>query len=595
MSTIKVNIADATNADLQTKLGLNRSVAKVITEQKPGNMEEFMQIEGVVWDDIKSKEPNAELEFISTNEFMSTDSKPALPNQASESIMGEFDSKPALPNQASESIMGEFEKFTQQFQSVMQGEFNKFAQQMSGRMEIIQSEFSENKHDMNNFKSEVKQDMNDSKSEIKEEKQRFHSAVESANIKEIKVENIIENNPQHSELGTSNCKVSQHSDTETTMCKETVNSNSVQNDHKKDETDSQCKNTKKKTDHFSEYHQVFESKVVDGVYRPSSTTNSDPKTTVQGHSAPSSLMQNGINLAREHNRNGVVVRDGVVDTRPNPTLVAKNAQIKQQPTSYSREGIVETVETDFNVWNKKLAYLPKFDGTNWQAFISVLEHNISRHNLTNSLQLDLLESKLSGQAFQAYGQAHTSMDTYAELKKFLQLRFGTRITPQNCRDDLCYIKQCTDESLTEFASRVKLIAYGRHPGKSNPHRSTVEVNIFLQGWCDHALAKRVIQNTHPSIDSALNDMEKMVQNAHIFKSSNLEKIRVVRNLNNPEDTDRTQVARVWENKNSKVQENSSMGGMSLVLREIMKNLDQKDDPIMFDHLWGDAENVINRP
>ena len=151
----------------------------------------------------------------------------------------------------------------------------------------------------------------------------------------------------------------------------------------------------------------------------------------------------------------------------------------------------------------------------------------------------------------------------------------------SCRDELCHIKQCTDESLTEFASRVKLIAYGRHPGKSNPHRSTVEVNTFLQGCRDHALAKRVIQNTHPSIDSALNDMEKIVQNAHIFKSSNLEKTRVVRNLNNPEateDTDRTQVASVWENKNS------SMGGMSLVLREIMKNLDQKDDPIMFDHL-----------
>ena len=38
MSTIKVNIADATIADIQTKLGLNRSVAKVITEQKPCNM-----------------------------------------------------------------------------------------------------------------------------------------------------------------------------------------------------------------------------------------------------------------------------------------------------------------------------------------------------------------------------------------------------------------------------------------------------------------------------------------------------------------------------------------------------------------------------
>ena len=418
MSTIKVNIADATIADLQTKLGLNRSVAKVITEQKPCNMEKFLQIEGVDWDDIQSKEPNAELEFISANESMSTDSKPSLPSPA----------LPALPNQSSESIMGEFEKFG----DFIKGEFNRFAQQMSGRMEIIQSEFSENKHDMNKFKPKVKQDMNDFKSEIKEEMQHFQLAVESVNKKGIKVENINEINPQNSELVTSNGKDSyqsehesvngknlQHSDSEVLSCKESVSSKPVHNDHKKDENDSQCKHAKTKTDHFAEYHQVYESKVVDGVYRPTNTTNSDPKATGQGHSAPSSLMQNGINLAGEHNRNGVIVRDGVVVTKPIPTLVAKKAQVSsqkaqimQQPTSYSREGICETVEADFNVWNKKLAYLPKFDGTNWQAFISVFERNLSRHNLSDSLQLDLLESKLSGQAFQAYGQAHTSMDAH---------------------------------------------------------------------------------------------------------------------------------------------------------------------------------------
>ena len=601
MSTIKVNIADATIADLQTKLGLNRSVAKVITEQKPCNMEKFLQIEGVDWDDIQSKEPNAELEFISANESMSTDNKPVLPDGSE------------LP---SENMTGELKKFTHNMQTIthrmqqfqmqqaqMQEELNEFTQMITKNLETFQSAISVNQHDMNNFKSEVKQDMNDFKSEIKEEMQHFQLAVESVNKKGIKVENINEINPQNSELGTLNGKDShqsehesvngknlQHSDSEVLSCKESVSSKPVHNDHKKDENDSQCKHAKTKTDHFAEYHQVYESKVVDGVYRPTNTTNSDPKSTGQGHSDPSSLMQNGINLAEEHNRNGVIVkdgvsfslpalpnqssesimgefekfgdfikgefnkfaqqmsvRDGVVVTKPNPTLVAKNAQIMQQPTSYSREGICETVEADFNVWNKKLAYLPKFDGTNWQAFISVFERNLSRHNLSDSLQLDLLESKLSGQAFQAYGQAHTSMDTYEELKKFLQLLFGTRITPQIRRDELCHIKQCTDESLTEFTSRVKLTPYGRHPGKSQPHRSTVEVNTFLQGCRDHALAKRVIQNTHPSIDSALNDMEKMVQNAHIFKSSNLEKARVVHHINNSEDTETSNMTTVTSN------------------------------------------------
>ena len=463
-------------------------------------------------------------------------------------------------------------------------------------------------------------------------------AVESVNKKGIKVENINEINPQNSELGTSNGKDSyqsehesvngknlQPSDSEVLSCKESVSSKPAHNDHKKDENDSQCKPAKTKTDHFAEYHQVYESKVVDGVYRPTNTTNSDPKSTGQGHSAPSSLMQNGINLAGEHNRNGVIVRDGVVVTKPIPTLVAKKAQVSsqkaqimQQPTSYSREGICETVEADFNVWNKKLAYLwavhqsfqhpptddqtlwavhqsfqhpptddqtlwavhqsfqhpptdenimggsstveadfnvwnkklaylPKFGGTNWQAYISVFERNLSRHNLSDSLQLDLLESKLSGQAFQAYGQAHTSMDTYEELKKFLQSRFGTRITPQIRRNELFHMKQRTDETLIEFSSRVKSIAYEGFPEMNSKQRSELEVHAFLQGCQEKTFAKRVIQNTQPSLDSALNDMEKMVQNAHIFKSSNLEKARVVHHINNSEDTETSNMTTVTSN------------------------------------------------
>ena len=562
MSTIKVNIADATIADLQTKLGLNRSVAKVITEQKPCNMEQFLQIEGVDWDDIKSKEPNVELEFISTNEPMSPDNKPVLPDGS------------VLP---SENMTGELKKFTHNMQTIthrmqqfqmqqaqMQEELNEFTQMITKNLETFQSAISVNQHDMNNFKAEVKQDMNDFKSEIKEEMQHFQLAVESVKKKGIKVENINEINPQNSELGTSNGKDSQqsdhesvsgknlqHSDSEVLSCKESVSSKPVHNDHKKEENDSQCKHAKTKTDHFAEYHQVYESKVVDGVYRP---TNSDPKSTGQGHSAPSSLMQNGINLAGEHNRNGVIVRDGVVVTKPIPTLVAKKAQVSsqkaqimQQPTSYSREGICETVEANFNVWNKKLAYLPKFDGTNWQAFISVFERNLSRHNLSDSLQLDLLESKLSGQAFQAYGQAHTSMNTYEELKKFLQSRFGTRITPQIRRNELFHMKQRTDETLIEFSSRVKSIAYEGFPEMNSKQRSELEVHAFLQGCQEKTFAERVILNTHPDLDSALNDMVKMVQNAHIFKSSNLEKARVVHHINNSEDTETSNMTTVTSN------------------------------------------------
>ena len=77
--------------------------------------------------------------------------------------------------------------------------------------------------------------------------------------------------------------------------------------------------------------------------------------------------------------------------------------------------------------------------------------------------------------------------------------------------------------------------------QSNAHRSKLQVNAFQQRCHENTLAERVIQNTHPNLDPAL------VQNAHLFKSSSLEKTRVVHRINNSEaatDVGRAQIARV---------------------------------------------------
>ena len=207
---------------------------------------------------------------------------------------------------------------------------------------------------------------------------------------------------------------------------------------------------------------------------------------------------------------------------------------------------MERLEHDAVHWGKKLSHLPKFDGNNWQAFITVFERHVDRHNLPTLLRLDLLEMKLTGRAFQAYGSLAGSISTYEGLKEFLQGRFGCRITAQIRRSELFNIKQKSDESLVDYSSRVKFVAGEGYPDIPVQQRAELEVNAFLQGCYDKTLAERVMQNTYDDLESALNAMVRVVQNARIFKSHSADQAKAVRMMTpvNEIDQEEIQISRV---------------------------------------------------
>ena len=197
----------------------------------------------------------------------------------------------------------------------------------------------------------------------------------------------------------------------------------------------------------------------------------------------------------------------------------------------------DTEQLEHNVpeWNDMFEHIPSFDGNDWHAFITVFERHLHRRNPPSPLRLDLLEMKLSGEAFQAYGTSASNISTYEELRDFLQARFGCRITAQIRRTELFNMKQKSDETLVDYASRIKFVAGEGYPDSSNRQRSELEIAAFLQGCRDKTLAERVMQNSHEDLDSALNAMVRVVQNALMFKSHDPKQSKAVRFLRPVDD------------------------------------------------------------
>ena len=177
-----------------------------------------------------------------------------------------------------------------------------------------------------------------------------------------------------------------------------------------------------------------------------------------------------------------------------------------------------------------MSHLPKFDGKNWQAFINIFDKQMERHQLNDSVKLEILESKLIGSAFEFYGYSTTKVSSYDALRELMQNRFGSRITSQLRRTELLTIKQQAEENLVEFSNRVAFIAGEGYTDIPEKNRTELEVHAFLQGCVDHTLAERVMQSEHKDLNNALNWMIKATQNARVLKSS--KSVRAVE-MNNP--------------------------------------------------------------
>ena len=132
--------------------------------------------------------------------------------------------------------------------------------------------------------------------------------------------------------------------------------------------------------------------------------------------------------------------------------------------------------------------MPKFvgaGGVSWDAFISVLESRASRHKCNEAYRLELLEGSLDGEVFQYYGDLpDRNLQSYNDLKKGLEQRFGRTVSSKARRAELHSMQQDPGEDLYKFSSCSAKVATEGYPNLPLDLRSEMEVETFFRGCSD---------------------------------------------------------------------------------------------------------------
>ena len=168
--------------------------------------------------------------------------------------------------------------------------------------------------------------------------------------------------------------------------------------------------------------------------------------------------------------------------------------------------------------------LPKFvgaGGVSWDAFISVLESRASRHKCNEAYRLELLEGSLDGEAFQYYGDLpDRNLQSYNDLKKGLEQRFGRTVSSKARRAELHSMQQDPGEDLYKFSSCSAKVATEGYPNLPLDLRSEMEVETFSRGCSDQEQAAWLIHQKFQILNSACNAMHIAQQNNKFLTQNN---------------------------------------------------------------------------
>ena len=165
-------------------------------------------------------------------------------------------------------------------------------------------------------------------------------------------------------------------------------------------------------------------------------------------------------------------------------------------------------------FHDRIKALPKFNGTekDWKAFINLFELMTSRPVFRGSDRLQILESRLTGDAMLFYGSICTEVHTYEELRDRLRRRYTNERSAQASRTMFFKnaLTQNQDESLIDFSSRVSSLALSAFPTMPHAERSECMVEIFLWGCRDKIAVEQVRLNARfnafTSLDEAVSSV-----------------------------------------------------------------------------------------
>ena len=167
-----------------------------------------------------------------------------------------------------------------------------------------------------------------------------------------------------------------------------------------------------------------------------------------------------------------------------------------------------------------------FDGSNADAFCKWL---LDMEDIYTSVDKDdqqtlwAASQLLKGSALNYFRDNKTELDTWEKLKRGLQTRYSHFNTVSYCKQKLRNIIQNKNESVADFAERVRVLSRQAYPDRSS-EKEVIEsvVNAFINGLRERRLQERIARqmpaDLNASYQLAMNEL-RLKEHLSMFRDN----------------------------------------------------------------------------
>ncbi len=148
--------------------------------------------------------------------------------------------------------------------------------------------------------------------------------------------------------------------------------------------------------------------------------------------------------------------------------------------------------------------IEKFDGSNWEGFVSQFDSIAEFYHLDEKTKLHQLLHRVAGEAkqFVFLKCDMTTRSTYQSLTNALKQRFGSDDNHANFRAQLDALRLGQKDSMAEFSSEVAYLVRKAWPNVDEQTRKEMEVEYFVKNLTDPVMVRTVGNQSPASLEEA---------------------------------------------------------------------------------------------
>lgn len=211
-------------------------------------------------------------------------------------------------------------------------------------------------------------------------------------------------------------------------------------------------------------------------------------------------------LAREKQHNEVI-QEQLSEVRKqnrdlSMELKAAEIQLQQVKINHQSSDKVEPVNT--TKVRMPMPSIDKFEGKNWEGFISQFTSLANYFNWTPKDKCFQLEQHLAGEAkqFLYHKCGEEVRSSYENAERALKQRFGNSCSRDNIMTKLESLKLGQRDSIAEFCTDIAYLVRQAYPHLDDHTRAEIEVDYFIKGLVDPGMIRTVGNQAPDSLDTA---------------------------------------------------------------------------------------------